>query len=100
MKAGTAATLVTGFTWQVAVVLGLAIGLGALGGLVHRWTTGTGVPPLHKARGLWQQGACGGVAALAVVAIARPVDALAFVSGVLVAGYVGRGILALMEARW
>jgi hypothetical protein len=95
------ASLGNGPLW---LVIGAAFGLGALGAVLHRWSSGPDTPqpgalvasPLVA---LVRDGLTGAVASVAILYVTAPTTAIALIGGSLVAGYAGKAVLAGLEAR-
>jgi hypothetical protein len=95
--------LIDQFTWQFFATLGVALVVGALGGLVPgRAPLKTDPPPPGGGtRDLvwWQRTVVGAVAAAAILFVVDVSTPVQLVCGSLVAGYAGTAVLAGLEAR-
>jgi hypothetical protein len=89
-------SLKTGQTWAV---LGVAFGVGFVGGAAH-WVTGLGAPGDAGPKApLWAEGLIGAVAAVAILFVLHPSDGVALVASSLVAGYAGRMVMSALEDK-
>lgn len=83
-----------GHLWAL---LGVALGLGGLGGVAQAIASTTDRAALKRT--WWQRAVLGAVAAVAVMYVTTPGSGVAFVSGSVVAGYAGQAILDALAAR-
>lgn len=89
-------SLKAGQTWAV---LGVAFGVGFVGGATH-WATRLGTPGDAGPRPpLWAEGLIGAVAAVAILFVLRPSDGVALMASSLVAGYAGRAVMSALEDK-
>ncbi len=77
-------------TW---IVCGISAGMGALGGVAHALVPDPAKPSW------WRRVVLGAIAAVAILWVSRPDDAVALIASSLVAGYAGEAIMSALEAK-